>query len=186
MSALAGTRLGATGLAVLERHLSRHPRCSACTLADAGLASWRRAVLRSSARDFAGRLHLTGQTGRLIGAGLAVARAPRLASAVWLELVRELRAEDRDAILSHLADRTTAEVARAKALHELACTRLSDRREGQDRRAANQRRQGTERRRPRRGGRRRGPNTERRGEADRRFERDRRSSKERRAATRVD
>jgi len=92
MSALAGARLAVTGLAVLERHLSRHPRCPACIYSDAGLASWRGAVLRSSARDLARRLHLPGRTGRLIGASLAVARAPRLASAAWFALRERLRA----------------------------------------------------------------------------------------------
>ena len=65
MSALAGTQLAVDGLAVLERHLSRHQRCPACIYSDAGLRSWRQAVLRSSARDFARRLHLKGRTGRL-------------------------------------------------------------------------------------------------------------------------
>ena len=60
MSALAGTQLAVAGLAVLERHLSRHQRCPACIYSDAGLRSWRQAVLRSSARDFARRLHLEG------------------------------------------------------------------------------------------------------------------------------
>jgi glycosyltransferase involved in cell wall biosynthesis len=92
MSTSAGTRLAVSGLAILERHLSRHPRCPACVYSDAGLASWRRAVLRSSARDFARRLHLKGRTGRLIGASLAVARAPRLASAAWPALRERLRA----------------------------------------------------------------------------------------------
>ena len=73
MSASAGTQLAVAGLAVLERHLSRHQRCPACTYSDAGLRSWRRAVLRSSARDFARRLHLEGRTGRLVGAAVAVA-----------------------------------------------------------------------------------------------------------------
>ena len=90
MSALAGTQLAVDGLAVLERHLSRHQRCPACVYSDAGLRSWRQALLRSSARDFAGRLHLEGRTGRLIGAAVAVARRPRLASTAWLAL-RERR-----------------------------------------------------------------------------------------------
>jgi hypothetical protein len=92
MSAVAGRRLAVTGLAVLERHLSRHPRCPACVYSDAGLASWQEAVLRSSARDIARQLHLTGRTGRLIGASLAVAREPRLASPAWLALREKLRA----------------------------------------------------------------------------------------------
>jgi hypothetical protein len=92
MSALAGRRLAVTGLAVLERHLSRHPRCPACVYSDAGLASWQGAVLRSSARDFARRLHLPGRTGRMIGASIAVARAPRLTPAAWLAVRGKLRA----------------------------------------------------------------------------------------------
>jgi len=90
MSALAGTQLAVDGLAVLERHLSRHQRCPACVYSDAGLRRWRQAVLRSSARDFARRLHLEGRTGRLIGAAVTVARRPRLASTAWLAL-RERR-----------------------------------------------------------------------------------------------
>ena len=90
MSASAGTQLAVEGLAVLERHLSRHQRCPACIYSDAGLRSWRQAVLRSSARDFARRLHLEGRTGRLIGAAVAVACRPRLASTAWLAL-REKR-----------------------------------------------------------------------------------------------
>ena len=90
MSASAGTQLAVAGLAVLERHLSRHQRCPACIYSDAGLRSWRQAVLRSSARDFARRLHLEGRTGRLIGAAVAVACRPRLASTAWLAL-REKR-----------------------------------------------------------------------------------------------
>jgi glycosyltransferase involved in cell wall biosynthesis len=90
MSASAGTQLAVEGLAVLERHLARHQRCPACTYADAGLRSWREAVLRSSARDFARRLHLDGRPGRLIGAAVAVAYRPRLASYAWLAL-REKR-----------------------------------------------------------------------------------------------
>jgi glycosyltransferase involved in cell wall biosynthesis len=91
MSALAaGTQLAVAGLAVLERHLSRHQRCPACIHSDAGLRSWRQAVLRSSARDFARRLHLDGRMGRLIGAAVAVAYRPRLASTGW-RLLRERR-----------------------------------------------------------------------------------------------
>jgi glycosyltransferase involved in cell wall biosynthesis len=90
MSALAGTQLAVDGLAVLERHLSRHQRCPACIYSDAGLRSWRQAVLRSSARDFARRLHVGGRSGRLIGAAFAVVRRPRLASTAWLAL-REKR-----------------------------------------------------------------------------------------------
>lgn len=86
MSASAGARLAATGLAVLESHLSRHPRCPACVRSDAGLASWRRAVLQTSARELARRLHLPGRAGRLISSGLVVAGAPRLASAAFSEL----------------------------------------------------------------------------------------------------
>lgn len=89
-SATAGTRLALDGLAVLERHLSRHRRCPACVYADAGLRSWRQAVLRSSARDFARRLHLEGRAGRGLGAAVAVAYRPRLASTAWLAL-RERR-----------------------------------------------------------------------------------------------
>jgi glycosyltransferase involved in cell wall biosynthesis len=83
MSSTAGTPLAVDGLAVLERHLSRHQRCPACFRADAGLRSWRQAVLRSSARDVAGRLRLEGRTGRLVGAAVAVARRPRLAPTAW-------------------------------------------------------------------------------------------------------
>jgi glycosyltransferase involved in cell wall biosynthesis len=90
MSAVVGTRLALEGLAVLERHLSRHQRCSACIYADVGLRSWREAVLRMSARDFALRLHLRGRTGRRVGAAIAVTRRPRLASSAWLAL-REKR-----------------------------------------------------------------------------------------------
>jgi glycosyltransferase involved in cell wall biosynthesis len=86
MSASAGTRVAVAGLAVLERHLARHQRCPACIDADTGLLSWRQAVLRSSARDFARRVHLEGRAGRLLGAGVAVARRPRLAPAAWLAL----------------------------------------------------------------------------------------------------
>jgi len=91
MSASAGPRLAATGLAVLEKHLSRHERCPACIQADAGLASWRRAVLQASARDYARRLRLRGRAGRLIGGGLAVARTPRLAPTAWLALRERVR-----------------------------------------------------------------------------------------------
>ena len=87
----AGTQLAVEGLAILERHLSRHQRCPACTHSDAGLRSWRQAVLRSSARDFARRLHLKGRTGRRIGAALAVAYRPRLASTAWLALREQRR-----------------------------------------------------------------------------------------------
>ena len=90
MSATAGTQLAVEGLAVLERHLSRHRRCPACVYADEGLQSWREAVLRSSARDFARRLHLGGRAGRRLGAAVAVAYRPRLASTAWLAL-RERR-----------------------------------------------------------------------------------------------
>jgi glycosyltransferase involved in cell wall biosynthesis len=90
MSASAGTQLAVEGLAVLERHLSRHRRCPACTFSDAGVRSWRQAVLRSSARDFARRLHLDGRKGRLVGAAVAVAYRPSLASTAWLAL-RERR-----------------------------------------------------------------------------------------------
>jgi glycosyltransferase involved in cell wall biosynthesis len=86
MSGSAGTQLGVAGLAVLERHLARHERCPACIHADAGLRSWRRAVFRSSARDFMRRLRLEGRTGRLVGGVLAVAYRPRLASTAWREL----------------------------------------------------------------------------------------------------
>jgi hypothetical protein len=90
MAGTAGTRLLVEGLGVLERQLSRHQRCPACTHADAGLRSWRRAVFRSSARDFARRFGLQGRTGRLVGAVLAVAYRPRLASTAWREM-RERR-----------------------------------------------------------------------------------------------
>ena len=90
MSGSAGTQLAVAGLAVLERHLSRHQRCPACIRADAGLRSWRQAVLRSSAQDVARRLHLKGRPGRLVGAAVAVAYRPRLASTAWREL-REKR-----------------------------------------------------------------------------------------------
>lgn len=83
MSGAAGTQLAVEGLAVLERHLSRHERCAACGHADVGLRSWREAVLRSSARDFARRLRLGGRTGRLVGGALAVAYRPRLAPTAW-------------------------------------------------------------------------------------------------------
>ena len=86
MSGSAGTQLAVAGLAVLERHLSRHQRCPACIRADAGLRSWRQAVLRSSARDVARRLRLKGRPGRLVGAAVAVAYRPRLASTAWREL----------------------------------------------------------------------------------------------------
>jgi glycosyltransferase involved in cell wall biosynthesis len=91
MSASAGTQLADEGLAVLERHLSRHRRCAACVHSDAGLRSWRQAVLRTSARDFARRLHLTGRTGRWVGAALAVTLRPRLASTAWLALRGRIR-----------------------------------------------------------------------------------------------
>ena len=91
MSASAGTQPAVDGLAVLERHLSRHQRCAACTYSDAGLRSWREAVLRSTARDVARRLHLKGRTGRLIGAAIAVAYRPRLASTAWLALGEKRR-----------------------------------------------------------------------------------------------
>jgi glycosyltransferase involved in cell wall biosynthesis len=91
MSALAGTQLAVDGLAVLERNLSRHQRCPACIHSDAGLRSWRQALLRTSARDFARRLHLQGRRGRLIGAAVAVARRPRLASTAWLALQEKRR-----------------------------------------------------------------------------------------------
>jgi glycosyltransferase involved in cell wall biosynthesis len=90
MSGTPGAQAALTGLGVLERHLARHERCPACTHADAGLRGWREAVLRSSARDFAHRLHLEGRVGRRVGAVLAVARRPRLASTAWLAL-REKR-----------------------------------------------------------------------------------------------
>jgi glycosyltransferase involved in cell wall biosynthesis len=92
MSGSAGTELAVAGLAVLERHLSRHRRCAACVHADAGLRSWREAVLRSSARDYAHRLRLGGRTGRLVGAAVAVAYRPRLASTAWLALRDRRRA----------------------------------------------------------------------------------------------
>lgn len=90
MSGSAGTQLVAAGLAVLERHLSRHQRCPACIQADAGLRSWRQALLRSSARDVARRLHLEGRTGRMVGAAVVVLHRPRLASTAWVAL-RERR-----------------------------------------------------------------------------------------------
>ena len=86
MAGTAGTRLLVEGLAVLERHLSRHQRCPACIRADAGLRSWRQAVLRSSAREVSRRLRLRGRSGRLVGAAVAVAYRPRLASAAWFAL----------------------------------------------------------------------------------------------------
>ena len=90
MSATAGAQVAVAGLAVLERHLARHQRCPACIHSDGGLLGWQQAVLRSSARDFAHRLHLEGRTGRLMGAAVAVARRPSLASAAW-EVLREKR-----------------------------------------------------------------------------------------------
>jgi len=90
MSATARTQLAVEGLAVLERHLSRHERCPACVYAVAGLRGWRRAALHSLARDFARRLHLRGRSGRAIGAAVAIAYRPRLASTAWLAL-RERR-----------------------------------------------------------------------------------------------
>jgi hypothetical protein len=85
-----GTSMAVSGLAVLERALSRHQRCPACDQADRGLLSWRRAVLRSTAGEFSSRLHLTGRAGRWIGTSLAVARRPRLAPAVWPMLRQRL------------------------------------------------------------------------------------------------
>ena len=78
-----GTAMVVSGLAVLERALSEHERCPACVQSDKGLLRWRRAVLRTSAHEFSTRLHLTGSVGRWIGASLAVARRPRLASTTW-------------------------------------------------------------------------------------------------------
>jgi len=86
MSASAGTQLAVAGLAVLERHLSRHRRCPTCSYADAGLRSWQRAVLRSSARDVARRLHLDGRKGRMVGTAVAIAYRPRLAPTAWRSL----------------------------------------------------------------------------------------------------
>lgn len=86
MSGSAGTQLSIAGLAVLERQLALHARCPACVQADAGLRSWREAVLRSSARDVARRLRLEGRTGRLVGAAVAVAYQPRLAATAWRAL----------------------------------------------------------------------------------------------------
>jgi GT2 family glycosyltransferase len=83
MAATAGTRLAVEGLAVLERHLSRHRRCPGCIQAHAGLRSWRQAVLRSSARDVSRRLRLEGRTGRLVGTVVAVVRRPRLTATAW-------------------------------------------------------------------------------------------------------
>jgi glycosyltransferase involved in cell wall biosynthesis len=86
MSGQAGSALGLTGLAVLERQLARHPTtCSACTAAR-GLALWKLAALRSSARAITRRLGLSGGPGRWIGVTLAVARTPRLLSAALDEL----------------------------------------------------------------------------------------------------
>jgi glycosyltransferase involved in cell wall biosynthesis len=87
----AGTQLAVEGLAILQRHLSRHQRCPACVYSDAGLQSWRAALLRSSARDFARSLHLKGRMGRLVGAAVAVAYRPRLAPAAWLALREQRR-----------------------------------------------------------------------------------------------
>jgi hypothetical protein len=92
MAGTAGTRLAVEGLAVLEGHLAHHTRCAACFQADAGLRSWRQAVLRSSARDVAHVLHLEGRSGRLIGTAVAVAYRPRLASTAWLALRERRRA----------------------------------------------------------------------------------------------
>jgi hypothetical protein len=90
MASAAGTRLAVEGLAVLERHLSRHRRCPACVQADAGLRSWRQTVLRSSARDVARRLRLEGRGGRVGGTAIAVDRRPRL-TATALGALRERR-----------------------------------------------------------------------------------------------
>ncbi len=91
-SGLSGSEMVVSGLAVLEKALSRHERCPSCVESDKGLLRWRRAVLRSSAHDFSSRLHLTGSKGRWIGASLALARRPRLASTAWLGLHERLRA----------------------------------------------------------------------------------------------
>ncbi len=86
MSGQAGSALALTGLAVLERQLARHSTsCSACTAAR-GLALWKLAALRSSARAITRRLGLPGRPGRWIGVALAVARTPRLLSAALDEL----------------------------------------------------------------------------------------------------
>ena len=89
MSGSARAQLAVAGLAVLERHLSGHQRCPACTHADAGLRSWRQAVLRSSAQDVARRLRLEGRTGRLVGAAVAVVRRPRLTATAWARCVSD-------------------------------------------------------------------------------------------------
>ena len=88
-ASLAGTPLAVAGLAVLERHLSRHQRCPACIYSDAGLRRWRQA---SSARlPETSRAGSTSRAARdLIGAAAAVAYRPRLASTAWLAL-RERR-----------------------------------------------------------------------------------------------
>ena len=61
-------------------------------------------------------------------------------------LVRELSTEDRERIFGLLQNRTTADTARAAALHKAALARLTERRDGIDRRSGSDRRKAMERR----------------------------------------
>jgi hypothetical protein len=98
-------------------------------------------------------------------------------------LRRELSADDRERIFGLLENRTTADMARAAALHNTALARLTDRRSGVDRRSGSERRSGGERRhRPSESTASIRTAAERRTGVQRRSGGDRRSGSERRAA----